>query len=188
MADCSSADALISLRRGFEWAGVEFENGGLHATSDKQAVRDAVFERIAEMDIRIDTRVFEKRKISPELQTLEAMYDLAWSTHAIHTLYDSVDRDEELHIIAGSIGVKKKNRILMINQIRNAVHLAGRSQRDTVVTISEAKTDPGLQVADYCCWAIQRRWERNDARSYDLIQSKIATEQDYFESLTDYFY
>jgi hypothetical protein len=24
---------------------------------------------------------------------------------------------------------------------------------------------PGLWVADHCCWAIQRKWERGDTRS-----------------------
>lgn len=188
MIDCSSADALVSLRRDFEWAGVEFENGGLHATSDKQRVRDEVFKLISSMDIRIDTRVLEKRKTHPNLQSQERLYDLAWSTHAENTLYRIADVDDELHIIAGSIGVKRRTRNLMIQQIRSAVHTAGRSQHDTVVSICEAKVDPGLQVADYCCWAIQRKWERDDSRSYDLIRHKISTEQDYFKNGTTYFY
>jgi len=25
------------------------------------------------------------------------------------------------------------------------------------------------KVADYCAWAIQRKWERDDLRSYELI-------------------
>jgi len=36
--------------------------------------------------------------------------------------------------------------------------------------------DPGIQIADYCAWAIQRKWERQDTRSYAIIQRKIATE------------
>lgn len=188
MTDCSSADELISLRREFEWSGVEFENGGLHATSDKQLVRNEVFKRISEMEIRIDTRVLEKRKAHPTLQSLEGMYNLAWASHAKHTLYRAVEDHEELHIFAGSIGVKKKSRNLMISQIRSAVHQTGRSQNDTVVSICEAKVDPGLQVADYCCWAIQRKWERGDSRSYELIRHQIATEQNYFQYGTKYFY
>jgi hypothetical protein len=27
-------------------------------------------------------------------------------------------------------------------------------------------SDPCLQVADYCTWAIQRKWERGDERSH----------------------
>ncbi len=41
-----------------------------------------------------------------------------------------------------------------------------------------AATSPLLQVADYCAWAVQRKWERNpsDTEAYDLIQVKIASE------------
>ncbi len=38
--------------------------------------------------------------------------------------------------------------------------------------------DPCLQVADYCAWAIQRKWEKGDARSYDLIKDRITYEYD----------
>jgi hypothetical protein len=34
------------------------------------------------------------------------------------------------------------------------------------------------QVADYCTWAIQRKWERQDQRSHALIASKVQSEFD----------
>ncbi|HEV3094413.1 MAG TPA: hypothetical protein VGY30_07850 [Solirubrobacteraceae bacterium] len=33
-----------------------------------------------------------------------------------------------------------------------------------------------LVIADYCTWAIQRRWERDDRRSHQLLADKIASE------------
>ena len=44
-----------------------------------------------------------------------------------------------------------------------------------------AAIDPALQVADYCSWAIQRKWERGDARSYASIANKVKSEFDLFE-------
>ena len=40
--------------------------------------------------------------------------------------------------------------------------------------------DPCLQVADYCAWAIQRKWESNskDIRSYNIIKDRIKYEYD----------
>ena len=35
---------------------------------------------------------------------------------------------------------------------------------------------PCLWVVDYCVWAIQRKWEREDARSHVLTQDKIKSE------------
>jgi hypothetical protein len=37
-------------------------------------------------------------------------------------------------------------------------------------------SEPCLVVADYCTWAIQRKWERNDARSQVLLADKISSE------------
>jgi hypothetical protein len=51
--------------------------------------------------------------------------------------------------------------------------------------------DPCLQVADYCAWAIFRKWEskdRWDIRSFDLIKDRITSEYDLFKPGKDYFY
>jgi hypothetical protein len=48
----------------------------------------------------------------------------------------------------------------------------------TKVAYWPAPSDPCLQVTDYCCWAIQRKWERKDDRSFDLIRHFIAKEQE----------
>ncbi len=37
-------------------------------------------------------------------------------------------------------------------------------------------SEPCLVVADYCTWAIQRRWEREDPRSHMLLADKIRSE------------
>lgn len=50
------------------------------------------------------------------------------------------------------------------------------------------ESDPCLQVADYCTWAIQRKWERDDSRSYDLIKNKIASEFDAWSVGSTHFY
>jgi hypothetical protein len=34
----------------------------------------------------------------------------------------------------------------------------------------------GLQAVDYCTWAVYRKWQMGDVRSYALIQSLVRTE------------
>lgn len=51
-----------------------------------------------------------------------------------------------------------------------------------------SKSCVGLQVADYCNWAIFRKWERGDLRSHDLIRSGIQSEFDIFKSGKRYYY
>ena len=33
-----------------------------------------------------------------------------------------------------------------------------------------------LQIADYCTWAVHRKWQHGDGRSYDLIRPFIRSE------------
>ena len=40
----------------------------------------------------------------------------------------------------------------------------------------------GLQLADYCCWAMFRKWERGDTGYLDRIQSAVRSEFDIFRT------
>ena len=51
-----------------------------------------------------------------------------------------------------------------------------------------AATDPCIQVADYCAWAIQRKWELDDDRSYVLIADHITAEYDLFKGGNEHYY
>jgi hypothetical protein len=37
-----------------------------------------------------------------------------------------------------------------------------------------------LQVADYCCSAIAKKWKDGDSRSYEKIKPAVRTESDVF--------
>jgi hypothetical protein len=39
-----------------------------------------------------------------------------------------------------------------------------------------SESDPCLQAADYCTWAVWRKWEGNDPRSYQYLTGKVMTE------------
>ncbi len=44
----------------------------------------------------------------------------------------------------------------------------------------ESSSDGCLQVADYCGWAIQRKWEAGDAAAHSQIADKIRSEYNLF--------
>ncbi len=90
-------------------------------------------------------------------------------------------------IIAASIGTRKE-QIAIGMAINDVVSQCGRQPDVTKVSYWPASTDPGLQIADYCCWAIQRKWESGDTRSFDTIKHFIATEYPIFDSGIQYFY
>jgi hypothetical protein len=45
-----------------------------------------------------------------------------------------------------------------------------------------------LQVADYCSWAVSRKWERGVHAEYDLIAAKIRSEFDLWARGTVHYY
>ena len=51
-----------------------------------------------------------------------------------------------------------------------------------------AASDPCLQVADYCAWAVMKKWERGDNRSFDLIKDRVTYEYDLFRTGKDHYY
>lgn len=193
--DCTVASRLLELRRALAWKGQSLSDQGFHASEDLQAVRDEVFSVIAEHDFRIDATLLEKSKAEPDKVRPEThqrgsintrFYKYAWYYHFKHIGPIIAKECDRLHVTAASIGTKKQRSIF-----DDALHdVVDQSLKNTRYRASfwPAAIDPCLQVADYCCWAIQRKWEREDLRSYDLISDKIKTEFDLFGSGSRHYY
>jgi hypothetical protein len=93
---------------------------------------------------------------------------------------------DELLVVGASFGTKKEQEILREAIADVVAQTAATIQWET--GFWPAASDPCLQVADYCSWAIQRKWEHGDPRSYDLIKSQIRTEYDYFKYESHHYY
>jgi hypothetical protein len=167
MADCRPGDALLELRRQLAWEGIRL-TPDFHATEESQPVRDRVFAVLQTLDFRIDATIFEKPKAMPKIRTShDYFYKLAWFEHFKHVgpkIYSFGDQAVEDVV----------DQVAPFGEYRTAFWTA--------------PSDPCLWVADHCSWAIQRKWERGDSRSYDLISSKIKSEFDIFRrSKTTYY-
>jgi len=172
---CDIGDDLLHLRRELGWRGLHLDQH-FHATEDPQAVRDEIFDLLGRSNFRVDATILEKRKAQPHLQSERALYKMAWYLHFKHVAPLVATRHDRLMVMAASLGTKKK---------RSAFHRAVDDVVEQVapchsyrVAFWSMESDPCLQVADYCTWAIQRKWERGDTRSYDLIEKKIKSEKD----------
>lgn len=173
-SSCAAGDALLALRRDMAWRGVKLIDA-FHATEDSQAVRDEVFAELQRHDLRIDATILKKAKAMPKLyQDDTAFYKYAWFYHMKYVAPQIAEAQDELLVIGASLGTRKKQHLLT-QAIEDVVGQTARSPQFQVHAWPAA-SDPCLQVADYCCWAIGRKWERDDARSYDLIAKKITSE------------
>lgn len=183
--DCSVGDELLDLRRRLGWQGVHLDSV-FHATADPQAVRDEVFNLLQSADFRVDATVFEKSKAQPHLQSDRALYKLAWYIHFKHIAPSIATSDDRLFVVASSLGTKKR-RGSFHTAVDDVVRQVTPCRRYRVA-FWPAASDPCLQVADYCTWAIQRKWERNDIRSYELIEPKLRSEFDAWKVGIRHFY
>lgn len=184
--DCSAGDQLIALRRELAWQGVALEST-FHASEDQQVVRDEVFRLLAQCNLRIDATILEKRKTQPHLQAdKEHFYKFAWYYHFKYVAPLIARPKDELLVVAASIGTKKRRKGIRIG-IEDVVWQSARTST-WQVAFWPAESDPCLQIADYCTWAIQRKWESGDARSYSLIQNMIRSEYDLFKTGSQTYY
>ena len=178
MGDCRAGEALHALRRRLLWKHEDLGDY-FHCTTDKQVVRDAVYEAILACPFKVQATICEKSKAQPQVrQTKSRFYQYSWLYHFKYGIKDRLPSDTELVVTAASIG-HKKERLSFCNAIDDVLnqHIERDAWR---VDFRPAMADAGLQVADYCAWAIQRKWETEgkDSRSYDLIKDRITYEYD----------
>jgi hypothetical protein len=186
VADYRAGDALLELRRNLAWEGVDLLDY-FRAAEESQAVRDRVFAMLAQQSIRVDSTIIEKSKTAPEFRPDQArFYKNAWYLHLQYVATKVVNQEDELLVVGASIGTRRERSIFQ-KAVDDVV-----SQLEPCELVRTAfwaaASEPCLQVADYCSWAIQRKWERNDLRSYELIRSKIDSEFEATRGVEDSFY
>ena len=177
---------LQQLRFDLAWEGV-VHPGPFRASEEQQAIRDRVYAVLTPHRFRVDATILDKRKSEPQLRvSAERFYQYAWYLHMKYVARQVASYNDEVLVIAASIGTKKRQKVFQ------------RGVRDVMSQVSPsfttrtaqwpASADTGLQIADYCCWAIQRKWEMGDDRSYNLIRDKVYSEFDVFRRGTTLYY
>ncbi len=172
MTDCKVGERVLDLRRELAWQGTQLEM--FHACNDKQRVRDRVFNLIAGSSVRVDATILDKTKAQPHLRANPLyFYKEAWFLHFKYVAPRVCGSLDDLFVVASSLQIQKKRQA-----VKHAVADVVRQVSPTAVfhtAFFSSVSDPCLQVADYVTWAIQRKWEQGDPRSYDLIRSQVSS-------------
>ncbi len=191
----------VTRTRPFEWenqvASLKYDliEFGLdieyfHASEDRQSIRDRFFSIIRDpsTEIRLDALIIEKNKIGPALREVERFYPKMVGYLLKYVLEQrNISNYSGIVIITDSIPVKKKREAIE-KAIKTTVSKLLPHDMKYNVLHHSSKSCTGLQIVDYCNWAIFRKWERLDERSYNLIQSYIKSEFDIFDSGERYYY
>jgi hypothetical protein len=169
------SDALNSLRREL-YEGV-FIPAYFHASEDLQKVRDRVFQTISETaGFVYDVLVVQKDAVPSEYREQHKFYRFVADAGLRLTLarYPTA---EPIYLITDAIPVKRK-RSSVIKGFKQCLASVLGDRRYEIGHHSSA-AHPCLQAADYLNWAVFRKWERNDLRSYDVIKAYVRLETNF---------
>jgi hypothetical protein len=113
-------------------------------------------------------------------------YKYTWFYHFKHVGPTLLKGKTEAHITAAALGTRKGQAVYTaaVNDVMQQT--VQRQQWTTCFPRSVA--EPCLQIADYCAWAIQRKWERGEDRWCKLIDDQIFTQYDLWKIGSTHYY
>ena len=173
---------LIELKYDLVEAGMNIEY--FHASEDTQAVRNKVFDIICQNlgGIRVDSLVVEKRKTGPALRTEERFYPEMLGYLLRYVLNGfNLSKYTEIIVFTDRLPVQRKRKAVE-KTIKLTLAAMLPSQVRYRIFHHDSKSNYDLQIADYCNWAIYRKWDKCDTRSYDLIRAVVKSEFEIFQT------
>lgn len=186
MSDCTIAGELLALRRALVWEDAPLNNY-FHASEDKQIIRDRVYEIIARHEFEIRATILEKSKAHDNLRASKLrFYQHGVYCHFKQAIAPTLGPNTTLLATTASLGTRRE-KAAFEDAIKAAMRQTQKSDQWRADFIP-SQADPCLQVADYCAWALQRKWEKGDERAYSLIKNKITYEHDLWSESTQHYY
>jgi len=155
-----------------------FQNKRFHASEDPQPVRDMVFDlitnNIGQMQVR--AVVIDKDNVDTKHRNEEWLYENLYF-YLFRSILDRsgwTSAGDKVRLLI-DLTEDKRMREATIRGVRSAETLAAAPFISAVHHVSSFH-HPFLQLADYFCWAIYRKYEKKDLRSYKLIKEAVRDE------------
>lgn len=161
-----------------------------HATEDKQPTRNRVFDIIAShlKEVRLDSLIVEKRKTGPALREEVRFYPEMLGYLLKYVLNgENLTNLQETIIITDRIPIQRK-RDAIEKAVKKTLIASLPQNIPYRILHHESKSNLDLQITDYCNWAIYRKWDRQDLRSYQKIASAVRSEFDIFGGGIKHYY
>ncbi len=122
--------------------------------------------------------VVEKRKLYPELRPVEEFYPKFCGELVSFVLRNRVWPDvTPIVVYTDTLPVKSK-REAIVGAIKSSIKSTIRNKFGRAVPFCVYNhpriSNVWLQVVDYCCWAVMRKWEKGDLRAYDKLGHRLA--------------
>lgn len=158
------------------------EIGHFHASEDTQAVRNQVFPILSGKDeqVRVDSVVAQKNKTNPTLQQQPVeLYTRMGEAALKYAFNRAVWRGYDQVVLVFSSIFDREKRGILKQAFKSLIKR--HAGVPFALYFHDSKFDFCNQAVDYFGWAIYRRWESGDSRSYDLVQAAIKSQFPIFE-------
>lgn len=149
-----------------------------HCSEDNKHVRGKVFDLLVkhQSSLTIDALVVDKSCVAPVMQADKYFYPEMLGRLLGGIIPREIAKGaKEVLVITDTIPILKKRQA-----IEKAVKQALAEKLPTDlryrVVHHASRSHFGLQIADYCNWAIFRKWQNNDAAFYECLKPAIAAE------------
>lgn len=148
-----------------------------------------MYEAINLISFRTDVTILDKSKAERHLTASEERYyQYAWFYPFKPLIWRGViQHGDALVVVVASLGTRKRRQLFRdaVDDVINQCYPSGIARR--VVALND-ESDYGLQAADYAVWAVMRKWEQGDPRSYNMINGSVASEYDLFRTGKKHYY
>lgn len=179
---------LTELKYDLIELGIDLEY--FHAAEDQQATRNRVFDIIEShlTEARLDSLIIEKRKTGPSLQNGIRFYPEMLGYLLKYVLNGmNLANMSEVVIVTDRIPIARKRQAVEKAVKKTLARMLPQNVPYRVLH-HDSKSNVDLQIADYCNWAIYRKWSRQDERSYVKIKKAVKSEFPIFQNGTKNYY
>lgn len=144
-----------------------------HCTEDKQCIRNDFFETIQKMKyMKAHSIVVRKNKTNPTLRD-----PLMFYPRIVGSLLDYIFKKYQysmLCVFVDGTPPTKKGKSALIKSIKQEIKKR-QPNKEFAMYFPHSSSNVYLQVSDYINWAILRKWESGDLRSYEYIKDLLGT-------------
>ncbi len=164
------------------------EEGYFHATEDQQALRDQVFATLVSLrqHIRVDAVIAQKNKTHPRLQKEKEFYEALGRPLLRFAFNRAYAQGFNRVVIVFSNVLTKKLQGVLKQTFKRLIKSEGKVPFE--LYFHPCRADMCNQAADYFGWAVYRKCENGDVRSYNLVKSLVESEFDLFTRGTTEYY
>ncbi len=193
-------EELLRLRYRLLVQGLDQES--FHATEDSQDVRNRVFRLFEQLNgtFEVHSVIAQKNKANPTLYkknyykrkkliervTGFGLYKKCCECLLKYLFEGKREKVDKIVVVLGSLYTGDKKKIVL-QTLKHFLKEAFPPVPFEIFSHS-SNSDLNCQLADYCCWAVSIKNERNEIRPYEIIKAHIKNHFEIFKSGTTEFY